>query len=235
MNFLTDGDIKYWKNERTNYYVSFDKKTLKILHYDSDMYVDYLNGLDFMAKGQSFRIKNDSIYTNWIVKEHNIIIPIDTFIIKSISQKGLELFSKKDSISTKYVVCAKTKEQLRLLKINPIQQWGYKRPEMISDQNDIANLVDELYNLFEDEEKPFPEDFTIKVTFQVDKTGKIKNAKVHEVQPPDKIYSPFYNDLIIRLKKELKFIPAHNTQTGEYYDSENFMLPIHYSKVIPFE
>lgn len=91
MDLLTGGDVKYWSvGEPLRYYRSFNQNTHRVLDYDEDFKVSYMNGMDYLSRGQFFKIEGNKILRSWAIRCDTF--PIDTFIIVCISKKRLVLF-----------------------------------------------------------------------------------------------------------------------------------------------
>lgn len=91
MDLLTGGDVKYWSvGEPLRYYRSFSQNTHRVLDYDEDFKVSYMNGMDYLSRGQFFKIEGNKILRSWAIRRDTF--PVDTFIIVYISKKRLVLF-----------------------------------------------------------------------------------------------------------------------------------------------
>lgn len=84
IDLLTGGSIRYWQfNEHKDYYMSFEKRTRRILDYEANFKIFYWNGLDLISKGRQFKISGNRVTTRW--KVHGYKIPVDTFDILEIN------------------------------------------------------------------------------------------------------------------------------------------------------
>ncbi len=90
LDLLTGGSIRYWQYlKHKDYYMSFNKRTHRILEYDANLKVDYDNGLDLLSKGRHFKISGNRVTTCW--KVHGYKIPVDTFDIIEVNDHKLVL------------------------------------------------------------------------------------------------------------------------------------------------
>lgn len=84
LDLLTGGSIRYWQYlEHKDCYMSFDKRTRKILEYDANLKVYYLGPLELMSKGKHFKVSGNRVTTCW--KVHGYKIPVDTFDILEVN------------------------------------------------------------------------------------------------------------------------------------------------------
>lgn len=84
LDLLTGGSIRYWQYlEHKDYYMSFEKRTRRILRNNANLKVYYLGSLELISKGRHFRISGNRVTTYW--KVHGYKIPVDTFYILEIS------------------------------------------------------------------------------------------------------------------------------------------------------
>ena len=84
IDLLTGGSIRYWQYlEHKDCYMSFDKRTRKILEYDANLKVYYLGPLELMSKGKHFKVSGNRVTTCW--KVHGYKIPVDTFDILEVN------------------------------------------------------------------------------------------------------------------------------------------------------
>lgn len=103
LELLTGGDMKYWKFPEYPLYLTFNKKTQRMLYYDENFKESYMNVQDFISKGQFFRIKGDTIFRSWVFDTYHDTIPVDTLMIVSISSKRLVLRFCKDCGGVKLI------------------------------------------------------------------------------------------------------------------------------------
>lgn len=90
IDLLTGGNISYWQYiKHKDYYMSFNKKTRRILEYDANLKVDYDNALDLLSNGRHFKISGNHVTTYW--KVHGYKIPVDTFDILEINDHKMVL------------------------------------------------------------------------------------------------------------------------------------------------
>ena len=90
IDLLTGKSIRYWQYlKHKDYYLSFTKRTRRILEYDANLKVDYNNGLDLLSKGRHFKISGNRVTTYW--KVHGYKIPVDTFDILEANDHKLVL------------------------------------------------------------------------------------------------------------------------------------------------
>ena len=90
LDLLTGGSIRYWQYlEHKDYYMSFEKRTRRVLDCDANLKADYLNGLDLLSKGRHFKISGNRVTTWW--KVHGYKIPVDTFDILEIDDHKMVL------------------------------------------------------------------------------------------------------------------------------------------------
>lgn len=90
LDLLTGGNIRYWQFlEHKDSYMSFDKRTRRLLEYGANLKVDYWNGLDIISKGRYFRISGNRVTTCW--KVHGYKVPMDTFDILEANEQKLVL------------------------------------------------------------------------------------------------------------------------------------------------
>lgn len=90
IDLLTGGSIRYWQYlEHKDYYMSFDKRTHRILRNGTNLKVYYLGPLELMSKGRHFKITGNRVTTCW--KVHGYRIPVDTFDILEVNDQKLVL------------------------------------------------------------------------------------------------------------------------------------------------
>ena len=90
IDLLTGGSIRYWQYlEHKDYYMSFDKRTHRILRNGTNLKVYYLGPLELMSKGRHFKITGNRVTTCW--KVHGYRIPVDTFDILEVTDHKLVL------------------------------------------------------------------------------------------------------------------------------------------------
>lgn len=90
LDFLTGGKIRYWQYlEYKDHYMSFERRTRRILRYDANLKVYYLGGLELISRGRQFKISGNRVTTRW--KVHGYKIPVDTFDILEINDHKLVL------------------------------------------------------------------------------------------------------------------------------------------------
>lgn len=90
LDLLTGKSIRYWQYlKHKDYYLSFNKRTRRILEYDANLKVDYWNGLDMISKGRYFKISGNHVTTHW--KVHGYKIPVDTFDILEVDDHKMVL------------------------------------------------------------------------------------------------------------------------------------------------
>lgn len=87
LDLLTGGSIRYWQLPERRFYFSFDKRKRRRVEYDTALNVNYYSGLDFLSKGQCFKLKGNRVFLSWKVRGYTI--PIDTFDILEISNQKL--------------------------------------------------------------------------------------------------------------------------------------------------
>lgn len=90
IDLLTGGSIRYWQYlEHKDYYLSFNKRTRRVLEYDANLKVDYWNALELISKGRHFKISGNRVTMWW--KVHGYKIPVDTFDILEVNDHKLVL------------------------------------------------------------------------------------------------------------------------------------------------
>lgn len=87
IDLLTGDRIRFWQSSSKDFYISFDKKSKRILFYDENLKPIYSNGLDLLSKGQRFKIVGNRIITSWKVEGYTI--PADTFDILEINNQRM--------------------------------------------------------------------------------------------------------------------------------------------------
>ena len=90
IDLLTGGSIRYWQFLRyKDNYMSFEKRTRRILEYNANLKVDYSGPLELLSKGRYFKISGNRITTYWKYKVYKI--PVDTFDILEANDQELVL------------------------------------------------------------------------------------------------------------------------------------------------
>lgn len=90
LDLLTGGGKRYWQyKEHKDSYVSFDKITQRRLLHDENLKIFYINGLDYLSKGQYFKIEGNRVMISWVFRGDTI--PLDTFKILKINNRKLVL------------------------------------------------------------------------------------------------------------------------------------------------
>lgn len=90
LDLLTGKNIRYWQFlQYKDSYMSFEKRTRRILEYDANLKVDYGTSLELISKGRYFRISGNRITTYWKYKGYKT--PADTFDILEINDHKLVL------------------------------------------------------------------------------------------------------------------------------------------------
>ncbi len=85
---LTNDSIKYWKyGKYSSYYMSFNKNSQRVLLYDDEFNIQYLNGFDLLAGGQFFKLCGNKIIRSWAFRGDTV--PIDTIKIVSLSKRKM--------------------------------------------------------------------------------------------------------------------------------------------------
>ena len=104
IDLLTGKNIRYWQFLRhKDSYMSFEKRTRRILEYDANLKVDYGTSLELISKGRYFRISGNRVTTHW--KVHGYKIPVDTFDILEVTDHKLVLkwtFGARPAVLIKY-------------------------------------------------------------------------------------------------------------------------------------
>ncbi len=90
LDLLTGKNIRYWQFlQHKDSYMSFEKRTRRILEYDANLKVDYGTSLELISKGRYFKISGNRITTYWKYKGYKT--PADTFDILEINDHKLVL------------------------------------------------------------------------------------------------------------------------------------------------
>lgn len=90
IDLLTGGRIRYWQFlEHKDYYMSFEKRTRRILEYDANLKVKYGSCMEILSKGRYFKISGNRITTYWKYKGYKT--PADTFDILEANDQELVL------------------------------------------------------------------------------------------------------------------------------------------------
>lgn len=104
LDLLTGGSIRYWQFVRhEDSYMSFEKRTRRVLDYETNLKIFYWNGLDMISKGRHFRISGNRVTTYWKVQGYKI--PVDTFDILKLNDHELVLkwtYGVRPAILIKY-------------------------------------------------------------------------------------------------------------------------------------
>ena len=103
LELLTGGDMKFWKSVEYSWYITFNKKTQRMLYYDENFKESYMNVQDFISKGQFFRIKGDTIFGSWVFDKYHYTIPVETLKRVPISSKRLAVRYRKKGRIVKFI------------------------------------------------------------------------------------------------------------------------------------
>ena len=87
LDLLTGGSIRYWQLPERGFYFSFDKRKRRRVEYDTALNVNYYSGLDFLSKGQYFRLEGNRVFLSLVYNGDTV--PVDTFDILKISNQKL--------------------------------------------------------------------------------------------------------------------------------------------------
>lgn len=90
LDLLTGGSIRYWQYlEHKDCYMSFEKRTHRILEYDANFKVKYGSCMELLSKGGYFKISDNRITTYWKYKGYKV--PADTFDVLKINDYKMVL------------------------------------------------------------------------------------------------------------------------------------------------